>query len=39
MTVHEMGIMIEETIADPIALEQPSQKEWKGVTHRVCLGN
>jgi hypothetical protein len=24
MTVHEMGIMIEETVADPIAVEQPS---------------
>jgi hypothetical protein len=26
--VHEMGVMIEETIADPIAVEQASQEEW-----------
>jgi hypothetical protein len=27
MTVHRMGMMIEEVIADPIAMEQPSQDE------------
>jgi hypothetical protein len=25
--VHEMSVMIEETIADPIAVEEPSQEE------------
>jgi hypothetical protein len=29
--------MIEETIADPIVVEQPSQEGWQGVTHRVSL--
>jgi hypothetical protein len=27
ITMHEMGVTIEETIADPIAVEQPSQEE------------
>jgi hypothetical protein len=27
INVHEMGVTIEDTIADPIAVEQPSQKE------------
>jgi hypothetical protein len=37
--VHEMGVTIEETIADPIVVEQPTQEEWQGVTHRVSLGS
>jgi hypothetical protein len=28
MIVHKTGITTEEIIADPIALEQPSQEEW-----------
>jgi hypothetical protein len=39
MTVYEMGIMIEKTIADPVAVEQLSQEERQGVTHRVSLGS
>jgi hypothetical protein len=39
ITVHEMGVMMEETIADPIAVEQPSQEEWQGVTHRASLAS
>jgi hypothetical protein len=39
ITMHEMGMTIEETIADPIAVEQPSQEECQGVTHRVSLGS
>jgi hypothetical protein len=27
ITMHEMGVMIEENIADPITVEQPSQEE------------
>jgi hypothetical protein len=27
ITVHEDGVTIDETIADPIAIEQPSQEE------------
>jgi hypothetical protein len=37
--MHEMGVVIEETIADPIAVEQLSQVEWHGVTHRVSLAS
>jgi hypothetical protein len=29
ITVHETGVTIEETIADPIAVEQPTQEEWQ----------
>jgi hypothetical protein len=39
ITVHEMGVMMEETIADPIAVEQLSQEEWQGVTHRASLAS
>jgi hypothetical protein len=39
ITVHEMGVMIEESIADPITVEQPNQEEWHGVTHRVSLAS
>jgi hypothetical protein len=39
ITLHEMDVMKEETIADPIAVEQSSQEEWQGVTHRVSLAS
>jgi hypothetical protein len=39
INVHETDVMTGDTIADPIAVEQPSQEEWKGVTHRVSLGS
>jgi hypothetical protein len=39
INVHDTGVMIDETIADPIAVDQPSQEEWQGVTHRVSLGS
>jgi hypothetical protein len=39
INVHETGVTIEDTIADPIAVEQPSQEEWRGVTHRVSLAS
>jgi hypothetical protein len=39
INVHETDVIIEETIANPIAMEQPSQEEWRGVTHRVSLGS
>jgi hypothetical protein len=37
ISVHETDVMIEETIAEPIVTEQPSQEELQGVTHRVSL--
>jgi hypothetical protein len=37
--VNETGATIEDTIADPIAVEQPSQEELQGVTHRVSLAS
>jgi hypothetical protein len=37
ITVNEVGVTTEETVADPIAVEQPRQEEWQGVTHRVSL--
>jgi hypothetical protein len=39
INVHEIGVMTEETIADPITVEHPSQEEWQGVTHRVSLAS
>jgi hypothetical protein len=39
INVQDTGVTIEETIADPIAVEQLSQEEWQGVTHRVILGS
>jgi hypothetical protein len=39
ITVHETGVTMEETIADPIAVEQLSQKELQSVTHRVSLAS
>jgi hypothetical protein len=37
--VHETGVAIKETIANPIAVEQPSQEEWQCVTHRASLAS
>jgi hypothetical protein len=37
--VHKMGMMTEETIAHPIVVDQPSQDECQGITHRVSLAN
>jgi hypothetical protein len=28
INIHDTGVTIEETIADPIAVEQLSQEEW-----------
>jgi hypothetical protein len=39
ITVHETGVMTEETIAGPIAVEQLNQEKWHDVTHRVSLAN
>jgi hypothetical protein len=39
ITVYEMGVMTEEIIVDPITVEQPTQEEWQGGTHRVSLGS
>jgi hypothetical protein len=39
INVHDTGVTTEETIADPIEVEQPSQEEWHNVTHRVSLGS
>jgi hypothetical protein len=35
--VHEDDVTMEETIADPITIEQPRQEELYGVTHIVSL--
>jgi hypothetical protein len=35
ITVHKDGVTTEETIADPITIEQPSQEELQSVTHTV----
>jgi hypothetical protein len=39
ITVHEDRVTTEETIADPITIEQPSQDELQGVTHTVSLAS
>jgi hypothetical protein len=39
INVQKTGVTTEETIADPITVEQSSQEEWQGVTHRVSLGS
>jgi hypothetical protein len=39
ITVHETDVTTEETITDPIMVEQPSQEEWQGVTDRVNLAS
>jgi hypothetical protein len=35
--VHEDGVTTEETITDPITIEQLNQEELQGVTHTVSL--
>jgi hypothetical protein len=37
--VHEDGVTTEETIADPITIEQLSQEELQGVTHTANLAS
>jgi hypothetical protein len=37
ITVQETGVMTEEIVADPIVVEQLTQEEWQGVTHRVSM--
>jgi hypothetical protein len=39
ITVYEDGVTTEETITDPITIEQPSQEELQGVTHMVSLAS
>jgi hypothetical protein len=39
ITVHEDGVITDETIADPITIDQPSQKKLQGVTHTVSLAS
>jgi hypothetical protein len=39
ITMYEMGMMTEETIADPIVVEQPSEEECQDVTRRVSLAS
>jgi hypothetical protein len=39
IVVHEDGVTTEETIVDPITIEQPSQEELQGVTHTVSLAS
>jgi hypothetical protein len=39
ITVHKTGVTIEDTIADPITVEQLTQEQWQGVTHRVNLAS
>jgi hypothetical protein len=39
ITVQETGVTTEEIVVDPIAVQQVSQEEWQGDTHRVGLGS
>jgi hypothetical protein len=39
MTLHGTGMMTEAIIFDPIDVEQLSQDECHGVSHRVSLGS
>jgi hypothetical protein len=39
INVHETGVMTEEIVVDPIAVEHPSQEELQGVTDRVSLAS
>jgi hypothetical protein len=39
INVHETGVTTEETITDPIMVEQSSQEEWQGVIHRINMGS
>jgi hypothetical protein len=38
-TKQDTGVMTEVIVVDPIAVEQPTQEEWLGATHRVRLGS
>jgi hypothetical protein len=38
-TVQETGVTKEDIVVDPIKVEQPTQEEWQGGTHRVSLGS
>jgi hypothetical protein len=37
--VEETGVTTKEIVANPIAVEQPTQEECQGATHRVSLGS
>jgi hypothetical protein len=39
INVHEMNVMTKEILANPIEVEQQSQEEWQGVTHRFSLAS
>jgi hypothetical protein len=39
ITMHEDRVTTEETITDPITIEQPRQDELQGVTHTVSLAS
>jgi hypothetical protein len=39
ITIQKTGVMIEEIVVDPIVVEQASQEELHGATHRVSLGS
>jgi hypothetical protein len=39
ITMHEDRVTTDETIADPIMIEQPSQEELQGFTHTVSLAS
>jgi hypothetical protein len=39
ITMHKGGVTTEETIADPITIEQPSQEELQGITHTINLAS
>jgi hypothetical protein len=39
ITVQETGVMTKEIVVDPTAVEQASQEELHGATHRVSLGS
>jgi hypothetical protein len=39
ITIQKTGVMTEEIVVDPIVVEQASQEELHGATHRVSLGS
>jgi hypothetical protein len=39
ITVQETGVTTKEIVVDPITMEQVSQEELDGATHRVSLGS
>jgi hypothetical protein len=39
INVQETDVTTKEFVVDPIMMEQPTQKEWQGGTHRVSLGS